>query len=548
MSFLLPAAWWLGLLALPIIAFYLLKTRQRRRNVSTLLFWEILKPKMENSPLWRKLRRWLSLLLQLLILLLLLAALARPAFEWEKKAPRRVVAVLDPSASMQANTPAPDRWQNAVAGLRSTIARMRVQDEMALLTAGDPPQILSGWTSGKRALRSALDQAVRVPTGTDPVPALELAGNLATLRENPVIEIFSDSVWPAGSWDTPAPGARLRGLDPTPATNAGLTLFAVRRSPVAPGDWQLDAEITSTMPFSGTLELLRDGRPMDLVQVDCASGNPWKKTWRGNSEPGAKFQANLKPPAGDILVSDNSAACELAPLAPLDILVAGTLDPYLEAALSANPLVNMWVEKSFPRQPMKGTDLIIAVGEAAPGSAGNIPLLLIDPKRSGFWGTKGEKLADAPLTKINGKSPLVRHAGLDSVVVDTASRWEAPAGSEILAASSESPLVFGHWDREPRWLAIGFDPADSDLPLRTAFPVFIGNLLQSLRNHDDLKQAAAGLPGAVESRMIPLAKPAERSAPEEHSGISVPGWWLLVLAGLSVLVAEWHCFNRRFTD
>lgn len=549
MSFLLPVAWWLGLLAIPIIAFYLLKTRQHRRKVSTLLFWEALKPKMENSPLWRKLRRWLSLLLQLLILLLLLTALARPAFEWERKAPRRVVAVLDPSASMQASSPAPGRWQNAVAAVQSAISRMRVQDEMALLSAETPPRILSGWTSSKRALKSALEQAVVLPAGTDPVPALDLAADLTTLRENPTIEIFSDSVWPPGSWDKPVPNARFSGLDPAPATNAGLSLLAVRRSPVAPGDWQLDAEITSTKPFSGTLELLRDGRPMDLIQVECPPGGSWKKSWRGTSETAANFEAKLKTSPDDILASDNSAVCELAPLAPLNVLVAGTPDPYLEAVLASIPLVSMWVEKSCPREARKGTNLIIATGDAMPESAGNVPVLLINPRKSGFWGTsKGPSPDNAPLASISKSSPLVRHAGLGNVVVAHADRWEAPSGAEVLAASPDAPLIFGRWDSAPRWLVIGFDPSDSDLPLRTAFPVFMGNLLQSLRNRDDLKHAAAVLPGTVESRMAPLVQKHDQPPEDDHSGLSVPGWWLLVLAGLLVLAAEWFCFNRRITD
>lgn len=548
MSFLLPVAWWLGCLALPIIAFYLLKTRQRRRNVSTLLFWQVLKPKMENSPLWRKLRRWLSLLLQLLILLLLLTVLAQPAFEWEKSAPRRVVAILDPSASMQARSPAPSRWKNAVAALRSAIDRMRVQDEMAILAAENPPRILSGWTSGKRALGSALDMAVPVPTSTDPGPALEMASDLTTLRENPVIEVYSDSVWPAGSWDKPVPNVRLIGVDSTPAANSGLTLFAVRRSPVAPGDWQLDAEITSTKPFSGTMELLRDGQPMDLIQVDCSPENSWKKSWRGSSEAGAKFEARLKPAADDILATDNSAACELAPLARLNVLITGKPDPFLEAALASIPLVNVWKEEKFPRDPMSGTNLIIATGGAMPESSGKIPVLLINPQESGFWGKLGGELAATPVSIISKTSPLVRHAGLGSVVVDRAGRWEPAPGSEIVAASPDSPLIFGNWDRAPRWLLIGFDPTESDLPLRTAFPVFMGNLLQSLRDHDDLKNAAAVLPGESESRMVPLVKQSGPSPAGEHSGISVPGWWLILLAGLLVLVTEWYGFNRRFTD
>lgn len=544
MTFLLPLAWWLGLLAFPIIAFYLLKTRQRRRSVSTLLFWDTLKPKMENSPLWRKLRRWLSLLLQLLIFLLLLAALARPAFDWEKSAPRRVLTILDPSASMAATSPAPSRWENAENSLRTAISRMRVQDEMALLSAENPPRILSGWTSDQRQLHRALDSATLLPTGTDPTSAFALAADLTTLRENAVKEVYSDSVWPPA---TPRdPTIRLIGDDSVSAMNSGLTLFAVRRSPVAPGDWQLDIEVATTQPFTGTLELLRDGEPIDRTPVVATPGNPWRKSWRGTSETGAKFAAHLV--SDDILLTDNSAACELAPLTPLNVLVVPAPDPYLEAVLDAIPLVNWWTEKTFPQKPIASTSLIIAIGDAIPESAGPIPILLINPTHNGFWGTPEGEIEKAPITQISKTSPLVRQAGLGHVVVSRTHRWAPPPGTEILAASPEGPLLFGHWDRDPRWLVIGFDPVDSDLPLRTAFPVLISNLLQSLRSDQDAQRAAAVLPGEVETRMIPLVTATDNPPTPRPSGITLPGWWLFVLAGLLVLLAEWYSYNRRLTD
>jgi len=539
-SFLFPAAWWLGGLALPVIAFYLLKTRQRRREVSTLLFWDALKPRMENSPLWRKLRRWISLLAQLFILFLLIAALAHPGFDWEKSAPHRVAAILDPSASMQAIHPAPGRWPNALAALEASIAQMRVQDEMALLVAENPPRILSGWTSSKRILRNALKTVSPLPTATDPNPAFELAGDLTKLRENSTVEVFSDTVWKPGSM--PLPKLTVRGLDDSPPDNAGITLFAIRRSPVAPGDWQLDAEVLSTKPFSGMLELLKDGQPMDLVE--CTSS--WKKTWRGSSEKGAHFEARLK--TSDLLRPDNTASCDLSPLAPLQVLVVGEPDAYLEAALDSIPLVRTRMEKSFPSAPVENVDLIIAIGNTLPDAPGRIPLLLIHPEKDGFWGTRTGTLTDAPITEVSKTSPLVRHAGLGTVVVNRATRWQPPPGSEILAADMEAPLLFGQWEKSPRWLVMGFDPQDSDLPLRTAFPILVGNLLQSLRNHDDVKRASAVLPGAIETRMQPLLRDPGDRGTETPKGISVPGWWLVALAGLLALVGEWYSFTRRITD
>ncbi len=546
MSFLFPLAGWLGLLSLPIIAFYLLKTRQRRRPVSTLLFWNQIRPRIENSPLWRKLRRWLSLALQLLILALIVCAIARPAFDWERKDPQRTVAILDPSASMGATSPAP-RWTKATEELSTAIGRLRVQDEMAIITAENPPQILSGWTSGKRALREALSRAALQPTGTDPSAAFVLARELTATRENTQIKAFTDAVWPETKQTTAVEGISLHGIDPKPPINAGLTLFAIRRSPVAPGDWQLDAEVTATQSFKGTLELLRDGQPMDLVNVESEPGKSWQRSWRGSTEEGARFEAVLKVMPGDILPLDDRAACVLLPLSPLRLLVTGPPDPFLDAVLSSIPLVEWARVPAFPSPVPDNVDLVICAGGALPEGHPAVPILFIDPTRGGFWGELKGKLEDVPITDLNKKSHLLKHAGLSAVAIKSAGKWSPSPGAEVLASGLDSPLIFGQWDRTPRWMVIGFSPEESDLPLRTAFPVFIGNLLQSLRLDADLEKGAAVLPGPVESRQHPLAPPTEN---KEAGGLlpTFPGWWLVLFAGLIFLFAEWYLYNRRITD
>jgi len=546
MSFLFPLAWWLGLLGLPVIAFYLLKTRQRRKPVSTLIFWQQIKPKIENSPFWRKLRRWLSLALQLLILALVIAAIARPAFSWEKKQAQQVVAILDNSASMQSTSPAPSRWKNSVDGLADTISRLRVQDEMAILTAEDPPRLLSGWTSSKRALRDALVKVGELNTGTNPEASFALARELTATRENARIEVFSDSVWPNSAGEAAKTGLVVRGVDDKLPTNAGLTLFAVRRSPTSPGDWQIDAEVASSNVFSGRLELLKDGQPMDLATVESAPGKPWRKTWRGSSEGGAEFEAVLQVAGDDMLPVDNRARCTLTPLKALRVIVTGPPDPFLEAVLDSIPLVNWSRVFLYPLAMPSDVDLVIAGGENLPEKPQKVPVLFLNPVKGGDWGELKGSLKDVPVTDLDKSSPLLLHAGLGAVAIEEAGEWVSPAGAEVLASSMGHPLIFGQWDRQPRWLVVGFDPVKSDLPLRTAFPVLMANLLQSLRGDADLKKGAAVLPGRVESDLAPLMAPTSEARIDRS--LVWPGWWLVLLVALAIVVGEWYLYNRRITD
>src|SRR3954451_22680130 len=90
---------WLGL-AVPIVILYILKIRLRRVPVSTTLFWRQIFEEKQPRSIWQHLRHLISLLLQLAFLILLVLALAEPFLRWEVLEARRVVLIVDNSASM----------------------------------------------------------------------------------------------------------------------------------------------------------------------------------------------------------------------------------------------------------------------------------------------------------------------------------------------------------------------------------------------------------------------------------------------------------------
>src|SRR5436190_15431739 len=99
MSFASPMALLFLGLFVPVILLYLLKQRRRPVEVSTLLFWDkILRDEQTVTALTR-LKKLLSLLLQLLFITLLTLAASRLSFSG-KLSGRRIVLLLDTSASM----------------------------------------------------------------------------------------------------------------------------------------------------------------------------------------------------------------------------------------------------------------------------------------------------------------------------------------------------------------------------------------------------------------------------------------------------------------
>ena len=176
-----PAALLLAGLAVPIVVFYILKIRLRRVPVSTLLFWQQIFEEKKPRSLWQRLRHLLSLLLQLAFLALLVFALADPIFRWQQARARRLVLVVDNSASMNASDVLPSRLEAAKAEGRRLIDGMRLGDELAIIAAGPQPRVACGPTDHQRTLArgARLDRAER---RTDPGQRGRGAGAAAALR------------------------------------------------------------------------------------------------------------------------------------------------------------------------------------------------------------------------------------------------------------------------------------------------------------------------------------------------------------------------------
>ena len=156
MFFSLPIALTLTALALPIVAFYILKVRLRRVTVSTNLFWKQVFEEKPPRSLWQQFRHWYSLLLQLLLLLLIVLAVMNPYFSWQSLQARRLVIVLDNSASMRATDVRPTRLDAAKESAAEVINGLRFQDELSIVLAGESPEVLASLTGHSPTLQRVL--------------------------------------------------------------------------------------------------------------------------------------------------------------------------------------------------------------------------------------------------------------------------------------------------------------------------------------------------------------------------------------------------------
>lgn len=546
MNFLVPAAWaWLGL-AVPIIALYLIRIQLERRKVSTLLFWEQIQTQSYNSALWRKIRRWLSLLLQLLFLVLVTFALAQPLAPWQAAQPAKIIFVLDPSASMSAKEGGSSRWEEAVRTLDQRIRQMRPFDRAAILNATAPPEVLSGWTASRRDLLGALKRAQPGAGSVSLRPALALAENLAATQPNSSIVLLTDGVWE--NKDEVPSSVQCHWIG-GPQANAGVTHFSARRSLVSPGDVRVSAEVLGRFDkeTGGTVELLRGGQLVDVQSVSLAPGETWERDWDVRAEGGAVLEARLAGFPPDALAADDDARVEVEAVPPVKVLLVSAPNVFLEAGLTALPMVEWARVESLAGYPDPHA-LYVFNQSAPPPEFENANCLIINPPAEGFWGRPVGAVERPLVSEVSGDELLMRHTGFANVRLDSATKWEKPPSAKIFADSFGDPLIYGQWDERRRWALLAFDLEGSDFTLRTAFPILLGNAVESLRPARNVSASRA--PGRGESALEQTApqKDYPAAAAQRPAGFAFPLWWWALAAGCAWLAGEWWLTTRRITE
>jgi len=220
-----------------VIALYLLKLRRPRVVVPFAQLWQAVFAEGEHRTLFDRLRKLLSLLMQLVLVMLLVTALADPRPATTGRAATRTVLVLDGSASMMArDTQGRAAFDVMLADVRSLAGSVTSSGEAAAVLAGADVEPLTAFTDDPAELVAGLARAKPAAVGADLQPALRYARAVLAGAERLKVVVFTDRNLGAPEReildDMPF---ELRGVGRRGA-NAGITGFAVRRLRTSPAD------------------------------------------------------------------------------------------------------------------------------------------------------------------------------------------------------------------------------------------------------------------------------------------------------------------------
>ncbi len=480
MSFLSPLAFGALGLSLPLVLLYFLKVRRRERRVSSLLLWDSTLRDREAAAFFQRLQRDPLLILQVLALIALTLALARPVVTVMGHGARKVVIVLDTSASMKARDVSPSRFDVARAQAASLVRHLGAGAEIMVIEAGVQPKVVAALgrdrnralaaigAASAHDLPNRLGEAVRTAralVGTDPRAEIDvLTDGAFALREGP------DTKDPRVHWL----GVGRRGK------NVGITSLAVRKSYYGAFDYQAFISFVNYTPdtqtFTFTLDL--DGARVAEKSVTLEPSVRRSVVVPFSHQGGGTIIARLG--IDDDLDADNIAYAVLPPPRKINVMLVSPGNLFLEKVLRTDPEVNVDIRTPEQYQGgMGGADVVVLDSINPPrvgagrfvfvnGVPGDVPLDVLG------------RMERPTIMDWDRTHPVMRHVDFSKVAIEDAIRMRPLAAGHALVEAVGGTLMYALEEQDRKAVFIGFDLFKSDFPLRVAFPLILSNSLRWL--------------------------------------------------------------------
>jgi hypothetical protein len=485
--------WAIGFTALApvIVLLYLLKLKRRPLPVSTLMFWQRVLQENRRRAFFQKLRQLLSLLLHLLIFALLLGALAKPTWDHLVRDGASTVLIVDTRARMQAIEGSETRIAKAKQLAASFAGQANARRQMALLTLDATPRVVAAFTDDERGLREALDRVSATDATGDLEAAVKLAQDLLASRVGKKqIVVFTDRTGDQSEIRNPKSEIHYVSVG-TAQENVAITRLAARPLLASPQTSEVLLELRNfgNSPARGNVEISFDGRLLDVKPFELAAGAKRLEVFPSVPRAGASARgwltARIDTP--DALAVDNVAYALLPAVPKRRVLLVSKGNFFLEKLLAADQGVTFELAAPDAYQAEIATkfdvvifdnvlpkDFAVATARANAFFLGQTP-----------FNTGSAPIEQPLLTDLDTEHPVLRLVNLQNVTVVRAApmalpssadgtRWTAPI------RSFENPLLIVGEQGGKRLAGLAFDVAESDLPLRVAFPLLISNVVQWL--------------------------------------------------------------------
>jgi hypothetical protein len=485
-----------GAVGFGVLVLYILKLRRRVAAVPFSPLWERILRDKEATTLFSKLKRLASLLLQLALLALLVLALGDPRAADSLLAGRTVVVLVDASASMQATDVSPNRLSAAKEEVKKLVRGLGGADRMLVAQMDAMVTPLGPLSSDTSSLERELDGIHGTDSRADFPRALRFAIDVLRGYDRGEIVVVSDGALGEAS-DVSGPvqlgGVKLSYIKVgSGARNVGITQFSVRRYPLDKSRYEVMLELTNTGPEDEDveLELLGDGALVDLTKLRLRAGERLPRFYPQLSGASRTLEAKIARLDGthDDLPADDHAYALLPERRRARVLVVTEGDTYLDAALLLDEYLDVTdvAPKGYGAAMAKGNWDAVIFDRVTPAEMPRTSALYLDPRGPGAPVKVEGELKQPSFDKLERKHPALRFLALDDVNIAAGHRLVPDSGDKVLGASDRgaSPILVAGTRGGHKFVAMGFDVRDSDLPLRVAWPLFVLDCIDWFTNED----------------------------------------------------------------
>lgn len=489
----------LGFLAAAAVTtvLYILRLRRRRVGVAFLELWERSLIERKASQLRSRLQRILSLLLSLVIVGALVLALGDPRSEDEEEEGRSIAVLLDVSASMGEPSEQGTRLDAARQRVKKWLPTLGPGDEMLLIELGARPRPLAPATGDAELLREALAEAEVLDVSADLEAGLRLAKDALRGREHPEIILVSDGALPPIRTQDfsdlpPVFFEAVAQKRPKQGQNVGITSFSARRYPLSGDRFEVLVELTNDGDAPAEVELAlfeatdkgERGAQLDLERLTLPPEGAVAESYSNLDQAQTGLIAELRRVdlVPDPFSRDNIARTLLAERIGAKVLVVGKPDNFLDAALLLEESLEVRRVSAEDYPPSGKYDVTIFNGVFPPrASSTGAAFYLGAPAEKGEYPVEiGEELTLFGFDTWKEDSTVFRLVDPYNVQV-LKGRALVPQKSDVVyGASNSGPLLVRGKRAEGEFLALGFSPRESDFVLRTAWPLFVLNVIDEL--------------------------------------------------------------------
>jgi hypothetical protein len=516
MNLLAPAALALGITLPIVVVFYLLKVRRHDEEVSSTFLWnDLIRDLAAHEPLQRL--RWnVLLVLQLIALAVITFAVARPFSEQLGQKPVQAVLLVDGSASMQARDVQPSRFAKAVGAARTTLAGLPENSLATVILVAAHPQVLVAATADRQQVDRALSAAQPSGAAADMREALLLARSLGGDPNARRIYLFTDGAFSLPP-DLPDDLGSVQVVPVSESTgNLAVTAISTRPDPVDNRRQQLFTRVAnfSDSTARSVVSIAVDGQTLEERPVDLAPNAESPQVFE-QLPAGARYASvsvsDLRGANG--LTLDDTAYAVLVQRKPAQVLLVSNGNQFLEKVLTLLPNVDLYriAAQRYLAVEADRFDIIVFDNYLPPLlPRGN--LLVVNPPDRGPYRTTGS-ISRPRVASWDREDPILGFVDIRDLNITRASKVDVPRWAKPLISTSDgTPLMLAGQDGDRRVAILPFDLQQSNLPLMSAFPIMMANMVNFLSP-----------PGVVQSSEIQTGSPESLSPLPQVQNVRVTG-------------------------